>query len=303
MRRSRSAATTKRSLAANPSIRLPQVIFVTGKGGTGKTTLSAAWALALARERPVTLIDLDGRDSAPDEVEDTLAHPNLKRVRMSRQSELEAFIERIVPVKMVARRMLRSRTFGFVTAALPGLEAFLMLDRIRLIAEEVGPDGRLVIDAPATGTALELLAVAAGLKRLAPIGTLHRLASAIDDFQRNGDRFAVMITLRAEELALREALAAVATVSEAGIRCAGVLLNGVTSSLFSEAEVARLAQHAELHRLAEMRQAAVSACGAARRQLHSARLAVVETPMLFRAKIERAELETLADILSGCSKP
>ena len=43
---------------------LPRVLFVTGKGGTGKSTVAAAIALALSHRRPTTLADLDGRLSA-----------------------------------------------------------------------------------------------------------------------------------------------------------------------------------------------------------------------------------------------
>ncbi len=55
-------------------------------------------------------------------------------IAITPQGELEAFIHRIVPLRAVSRRMLQSRTFGYVTAALPGLEAFLMLERLRLLA-------------------------------------------------------------------------------------------------------------------------------------------------------------------------
>jgi len=45
--------------------------------------------------------------------------------------------------------MLKSRTFGFVTAALPGLEAFLMLERLRLMADEAAKEDRfVVVDGP-----------------------------------------------------------------------------------------------------------------------------------------------------------
>src|SRR5712692_9913066 len=120
---------------------LPRLIFVTGKGGTGKSTIAAA--LALARHRQTSLAALDRRLSAmrllgaPLDGAST-AHINetLEVLALAPRTELEAFIGRIVPIRAVARRMLKSRTFGFVTAALPGLEAFLMLERLRLMADE-----------------------------------------------------------------------------------------------------------------------------------------------------------------------
>ena len=207
---------------------LARLILVTGKGGTGKSAVAAALALSLARRRPTTLVDLDqrmwaarmlgiaandgnearsrnGADATPRL--DPIA--NLETISLSAGTELEAFIESIVPIKAVARRMLQSRTFGYVSAALPGLEAFLMLERLRIIAGRAALEDRYaVVDAPATGSALELLAVPGALKQLAPIGTLNRLAANVESFLADATRFAVILTLTPQELALREALEA-----------------------------------------------------------------------------------------------
>src|SRR3984893_5367513 len=154
---------------------LPRLIFVTGKGGTGKSTIAAALALALARHRPASLADLDRRLSAARLLGVSLngatsAHINetLEVFALTPRAELEAFTGRIVPIRAVARRMLKSRTFGFVTAALPGLEAFLMLERLRLMAGRAAlEDHYAVVDAPATGSALGLLSVPGALRQSA----------------------------------------------------------------------------------------------------------------------------------------
>jgi arsenite-transporting ATPase len=143
-------------------MKLPRVLFVTGKGGTGKSTVAAAIALALSRRRPTMLADLDGRMSAaaalgaiPRDSAAVKVTDSLDVIAMSPRTELEAFIERIVPIRAISRRMLRSRTFGYVTAALPGLEAFLLLERLRIMAGDAALEDRyLVIDAPASGSAV-----------------------------------------------------------------------------------------------------------------------------------------------------
>ena len=131
-------------------MKLPRVLFVTGKGGTGKSTVAAAIALALSRRRPTTLADLDGRMSAaaalgatPRDSAAVKVTDSLDVIAMASRTELEAFIERIVPIRAISRRMLRSRTFGYVTAALPGLEAFLLLERLRIMAGDAAPRGSL----------------------------------------------------------------------------------------------------------------------------------------------------------------
>ena len=82
-----------------------------------------------------------------------------------------------------------------------------MLERLRILAGDAALMDRYgVIDAPASGAALELLAVAAGIKRLAPAGTLNRLAHAVESFLRDPHQFGVMLTVTPEDLALREAI-------------------------------------------------------------------------------------------------
>src|SRR5581483_2851285 len=195
-------------------MKLSRVFFVTGKGGTGKSTVAAALALALSRRRPTILADLDGRLAAasilgvaPRNDEPARASDSLEVMGLSQRAELHSFIKRIVPVSAISERMLRSRTFGYVTAALPGLEAFLLMERLRIMAGEAALQDRyIVIDAPASGTALELLAVASGVKGIAPSGTLNRLAAAVEEFLADQALFAAVLTVTPEELAMREAL-------------------------------------------------------------------------------------------------
>jgi len=287
---------------------LPRLIFITGKGGTGKSTVAAAMAHALARSHPVLVADLDQRTSAARLLGTNLNGRGTARIgkrlevrALSPRAELESFIERIVPLKMVSRRMLRSRTFGYVTAALPGLEAFLMLDRLRILAGEAArDDGYLVIDGPATGTALELLSVAAGLGRLAPSGLLHRLALELEKFLGDPDSFGVVITLSPEEAALREALETAAALDERmGIRRVGAILNGVAGRLFSRAEAELAGKLGEHGQLMARRIELGALAERARRRLSGAGLSVIELPMLFRTSLGRREIFELSQALEA----
>lgn len=298
---------------------LPRLIFVTGKGGTGKSTVAAALAIALARRGGATLVDLDERRPAArmlerpeDENRDPIAE-RLEFAALTPRAELEAFVERIVPLRAISRRMLKSRTFGYVTAALPGLEAFLMMERLRLMAGDAAlGDRHVVVDGPAGGSALELLAVADGVKQLAPIGTLNRLAREVEEFIQDPNRFGAIVTLWPEELALREALEAVASMRErTGVRWVEAVLNGVTDELFDTAEMVWMrahnnGKHGSLSKhlaMAERRVASAEFAKRARRELAQAGIEVVALPMLFRRILARAEVELLADGLSAAFAP
>jgi arsenite-transporting ATPase len=288
---------------------LPRLIFVTGKGGTGKSTVAAALALALSRRRPTTLADLDKRRSALrllSSLDGDGGHKTFKisaqleGIALSPHAELEAFIERIVPVKALSRRMLQSKTFSYVTAALPGLEAFLMLDRLRVIAGDAAlKDQFVVIDGPASGSALEFLSVAEGVKGIAPGGTLNRLASGVHSFLLDGARFGVAITVSPEEMALREALETAEVLkNRRGIKWIVAVLNSTSKTLFDAAELAALTPLKAHARLALRRNAIAEYTIRAREQLRAAGLPVIELPTLFLPQLGKAETRQLADKLA-----
>jgi hypothetical protein len=296
---------------------LARLILVTGKGGTGKSAVAAALALCLARRRPTLLVDLDQRmwaarmlgiEPAEGRPDNDASHgngaasiANLGTISLSAATELEAFIERIVPIKAVARRMLKSRTFGYVSAALPGLEAFLMLERLRIVAGRASlEDHYAVVDAPATGSALELLSVPGALRQIAPLGTLNRLAANAESFIADASRFAVMLTLTPHELALREALEASDVLrGRLNVSVTAAALNCVAHPLFDKNEIDTLGAHPGYQRLAQWRDSAGGFAARARREASRAGLNVVELPMLFSPAMGRAELEELSRALDA----
>src|SRR5216684_258950 len=260
---------------------LPRLIFVTGKGGTGKSTIAAALALALARHRQTSLADLDRRLSAMrllgaplDGASSAHINETLEVLALAPRTELEAFIGRIVPIRAVAR---------------------LMLERLRLMADEAAKEDRfVVVDGPATGNAIELLSVARGIKQLAPFGTLNRLASGVEEFLTDASRCGVLITLLPEELALREALEAIAAMREKlGLSCVAAALNCVPSALFTAAEMMKVRQLGAHADLAERRRASAEFASRAHERLEHAGIDVVELPMMFRRSLGQRELVEL----------
>ena len=284
---------------------LPRVLFVTGKGGTGKSTVAAALALALSRRRPTTLGDLDRRMSAaallgtiPQDSTAVKVTDQLDVIALTPRAELEAFIERIVPIRAISRRMLRSRSFGYVGAAAPGLAAFLTMERLRQIAGEAALNDRYaVVDAPSSGGALELLGVAAGVRDMAPFGTLNRLAAGIEGMLIDPHRFGVIVTVAPEEPALREAIESVRRIRDFGIVNVSVVLNCAVDDLFEDREMARISPLKGHGDLARRRRAMAARSAAARDALWRENLDFIELPMLFRPAIGRREAAMLAAAL------
>jgi anion-transporting ArsA/GET3 family ATPase len=196
--------------------------------------------------------------------------------------------------------MLRSRTFGYVTAALPGLEAFLLLERLRIMAGDAAlNDHYLVVDAPASGSAIELLSVAAGVKNISPTGTLNRLADSVAAFLADPTRFGAIITVTPEELALREALETEATMREQlSIATIAAIMNRIPDSLFDTAELAALSPLTSHAQLAVRRTSANEIALAGVQRLAKAGIATVNLPMMFTPTMGVDELEQLGQLLA-----
>jgi arsenite/tail-anchored protein-transporting ATPase len=276
-------------------MKLPRAIFVTGKGGTGKSTVAAALALALSRRKSTTLADLEGAVGASTVLGEPL-RDSLRVVMLSRRAELHAFIRKIVPVSAISERMLKSRTFGYVTAALPGLEAFLLMERLRSMAGEAAlTDGYVVIDAPASGTAVELLEVASGVRGIAPRGTLNRLAEEVEAFLADPARFGVVLTIAPEQFAIKEALETADTLRQTlGVEIAGAIINRSPEALFDSDDVASLVEKDGHRVLAARRVAEQAAAETARDEMKRASIPVFELPMIYRPSIGRREVSSLA---------
>jgi hypothetical protein len=224
---------------------------------------------------------------------------SLDVIALAASAELEAFIERIVPIRAISRRMLRSRTFGYVTAALPGLEAFLLLERLRIMAGDAALNDRyLVIDAPASGSAVELLSVSSGVKGIAPAGRLNRLADSIDGFLSDATRFGVVITTTPEDLAVREALETAATIRDRlGVATVAAIVNCVPDLLFDTAELAAISALGGHARLAVRRNAAHEQAALVTPRFADTGVMTVSLPMMFTPAIGPAELKKLGRVL------
>ena len=214
-----------------------RVLYLTGKGGVGKTFLAERIAAKLAvLTGRVALISLgpgeaavlasDAQASAADSVE---LHTLDDRAAMAQ------LLSRVVGLRMISDRLLDSRTFSAVAAAAPGVREFVAMSFI----QDVATRDRyrwVVVDAPSTGHSLALLAAPGRMARMAPFGPAARIAREIERFVCDARGFRVAIVSTPEELAAREAVEADESLRRLGITPQLVIVNGIYPELASTAQ-------------------------------------------------------------------
>src|SRR5262245_53816931 len=146
-----------------------RLVVVTGKGGVGRTVVTAALAHAAADGgRRVLAVEVGAGRLGPLlgktlGTEPTPVAPRLSAVTVDGQTALREFILDVLRLRVLARRLLESTSFQLLAAAAPGLSEFLLLHQLTgwLDAHRLGRPlyDLVIVDAPASGHSLPVLAV------------------------------------------------------------------------------------------------------------------------------------------------
>jgi anion-transporting ArsA/GET3 family ATPase len=226
-------------------------IFVVGKGGVGKTTVSAALALAAARhgkrvlvamcnakERLSQLLEVDTVDHHTREVA-----PRIDAVNMTPDAALEEYGMMVLRVRALYRAVFENKFVRAFLRGTPGIDAWSMLGKAYFHAEQdTLDDGRprydlVILDAPATGHGLDMLRVPKVIVDVAPPGLLRREAErALSLFQDERRAGVVAVTLP-EDMPVNETIEMHAALrDELVLPVVQLVVNRVVPRLFEEDE-------------------------------------------------------------------
>lgn len=326
-------------MSARPRQLTPPLQLVTGKGGVGKSTYAAALALAAARTgREVLAVELTrgGGLSALLGVTPTEhgvpvpAGPGLHVAWYDGEASLAEFIVRFMPFGARFKAFFSHPLYrAFVTAG-PGVRELMAIGKVR--DEVLGLSaGRpqwdlLVVDAGASGHALQLLGMPAATARTFSSGLAHREATKVAGFLADPRQTEVHVVALPEVMPLEEAAEIIETLREKhGLpvgrlvvnRCRPVAPEGAEAALaLLEAhepggastgrgplDVAGGTDEAERHRAARPALAAVARRALGWERLQEAGIAALERrvakpalrlPRLITERFGRAEVEQLA---------
>ena len=206
------------------------LLYVTGKGGTGKTTVAAALALAAASR---------GRRALMCEVAGAARPSGIHVVAIDPHEALREWM-RSQPGGAVAATVLgRSASFVRFVDAAPGAKEMLTIGKAVDLARSSGD--LVIVDGPATGHALAMLSAPQTIGRVARAGPVGSQARAVHDFLVDPERTGYIGVTLPEEMPVHELLELEAGLDEhLGRGLDLVVVDGVYPDRFSDAEAGRL---------------------------------------------------------------
>lgn len=226
-------------------------LFVTGKGGVGKTTVSVAIASALAASGRRVLLALTDPGQVANMVGLTEIGSEITRVRsgmsvvhLEPNAALQEYAELTLRSRSLARALLDNRYSRGFFAAVPGLHPWASLGKAWYHAVEE-QDGRprfdtVIVDAPATGHGLEMLRVPLVISQAAAPGILKRDAERAWRMITDPALTGVVVVSLAEQLPMLESLELADELRELGLTPYRVVLNARLDSIFSDDDARQL---------------------------------------------------------------
>ncbi|WP_030811456.1 ArsA family ATPase [Streptomyces sp. NRRL F-2799] len=276
---------------------------VSGKGGTGKTTVAAALALALADEGKRTLlVEVEGRqgiaqlfgtEALPYEERKIATAPGggeVYALAIDAEQALLDYLQMFYKLGSAGRALRKLGAIDFATTIAPGLRDVLLTGKACEAVRRKDKKGEflydhVVMDAPPTGRITRFLNVNDEMAGLAKIGPIHNQAQAVMRVLKSPETAVHLVTLL-EEMPVQETADGIAELRAAGLPVGRVIVNMVRPEVLDAAELdlARTVPHTAVARALSS-----AGLGGARRGGHAERLV---DPLLAQAA-EYAERHTL----------
>jgi anion-transporting ArsA/GET3 family ATPase len=221
-----------------------RLVYVSGKGGVGKSTVAAALGLAAVRRGRRTVVAEVHRRT---DVEHEVTAGGADHISIDPEDAMEEYLADQLPVRALADLLVSSRAFAYLAAATPGMRELLTAGKVWELAQDrrrtpgAEPYDFVVVDAPATGHGVAVLAAPRTFATAARVGPIARQGGIIDAMFSDPARIAVVAVTTAEELPVNETLALRDALREQmGLDLALVAVNGVRPDRFTNADIASL---------------------------------------------------------------
>jgi anion-transporting ArsA/GET3 family ATPase len=232
-----------------PELLDRRLLFFTGKGGVGKSTMAAATALLAASiGKRVLLVEVDPKGDVPAQFEHSPVgftpkeiHPGILAMAMDTEASLQEYLRLNLRVPVIGRIGPLARVLDFVATAAPGVKEILTIGKIAWEAREA-IEGRadfdlVVVDAAATGHIVAQLGAADAIRELVDVGPLRSQTQWVSDLLADPAITAVNVVTTPEEMPVAETIELVASLRrKVNVPLGTVIVNRVLPELFTRAD-------------------------------------------------------------------
>ena len=299
-----------------------RLLFVTGKGGVGKSTVALALGLAAAkRGKRAIICEIGAQEHASrafrrNEVgyHEVEIADDLWAISIDPDEAMREYVLLQVKVKAMRDLLFRTKIFTYLAAATPGLRELVTIGKIWELAldDRKVKKGRrydvVIVDAPATGHGVGFLETPRTFAKIARVGPMHAQAEALDSFICNHRRTGVVLVALPEEMPVNEsAQLEERLIEEVGVSVDRAYMNGLYPERFGEDEAELLERGAANGNGGAAAAALKAAAGqhhravGQRRQLARLRelltTEVSTLPFVFRPELGMDEISELAELI------
>jgi anion-transporting ArsA/GET3 family ATPase len=221
-----------------------RLLFVTGKGGVGKTTVAAALGLLAAREGKRTLVcEVDAKGNLADFYE--MPRPGfaarevqagLHAMSMDTEESLKEYLSLQLKLPLLAKIGPLARMFDFIANAAPGVKEILTVGKLGWEVRERHYD-LVVVDAPASGHIVGQLRAPQAINELVQVGLVRDQTGWLMDILGDPMQTGVVIVASPEEMPVTESLELIERLrTETDVDVASIVVNRVLPELFGGSE-------------------------------------------------------------------
>jgi anion-transporting ArsA/GET3 family ATPase len=239
-----AGAAPARPAAVRPDLLDLRLVFVSGKGGTGKTTVAAALAqLAAERGKRVLACEVDAKgdlaaafEAEPPGFKEKEVVPGVFAMSMDTEASLREYLKLNLKIPVVGRIGPLAKAFDFVATAAPGVKEILTVGKLCYEVREQHYD-LVVVDAPATGHIIGQLAAPQAINDLVKVGLIRSQTDWMLDILSDPERTGLVAVTTPEEMPVAETLDLAGRVAEeTTVALSAVVVNRVLPELFGRRE-------------------------------------------------------------------